>query len=117
MEAKERRVLSYQTVSGFVPYRTWRNGFADEDVGAALDARVDRLSSGNFGDSKYLDEGVFESRIDLGPGYRIYYGVDGDSVILLGGGDKSTQDRDITKAKTAWADYKERVTAWKKRQQ
>ena len=117
MEAKERVVFSYQTSSGFRPYRGWRDGFTDEDVCIALDVRITRFSTGNFGDSKYLGEGVFESRIDLGPGYRIYYGTDGDKVILLCGGDKSTQNSDFARAKSYWADYKERVKKWKDSQQ
>ena len=66
------------------------------------------MRNGNFGKSKPIGEGASESKIDLGPGYRIYYGVDGANIILLLGGDKSTQVADIKVAKALWADYRER---------
>ena len=68
-----------------------------------------RLRLGNFGDSKSVGEGVLELRIDHGPGYRIYFGRDGsDVVILLLGGDKRSQSKDIETARVYWADYKVR---------
>ena len=82
---------------------------ADRDLKAAVDARIARLRAGNFGDSKSVGKGVSESRIDLGPGYRIYYGVAGDDIILLCAGDKSSQDSDIERAQDFWNDYKERT--------
>jgi putative addiction module killer protein len=81
----------------------------------AVQARVTRFATGNFGDCKPLGEGVAESRIDLGPGYRVYFGVEGETVILLQGGDKSTQDADIQKAKQNWKDYKARRENEKRR--
>jgi putative addiction module killer protein len=76
---------------------------------AAIDARVARFRSGNLGDSKPVGDGVSEARIDYGPGHRIYYGVDGGKIILLCGGDKSTQVGDIELAKSFWLDYKKRT--------
>jgi putative addiction module killer protein len=73
-----------------------------------MDARIARFRTGNFGDSKSIGEGASESRIDLGPGYRIYYGVDGNDIILLNGGDKSSQTADISDALSYWRDHKER---------
>lgn len=71
--------------------------------------RINRLRLGNFGDHKVVGDGVFELRIDYGPGYRVYFARDGaEIVILLIGGDKRTQDRDIETAKEYWADYKAR---------
>jgi len=62
---------------------------------------------GNFGDCKSLGDGVFELRMTFGPGYRVYFGREGEQVIvLLCGGDKSTQDKDIGRAKAAWTDYR-----------
>jgi putative addiction module killer protein len=116
MEARERHVLSYSTNSGVHPFREWRDGFSDEDVVAALFARTTRFSTGNFGDSEPVGEGVSESRIHLGRGYRIYYGVDGDDVILLCGGDKATQRADIARAIGYWNDYKERMKLWRDQQ-
>jgi len=109
MEAKEREVVYYQTGSGEKPYRSWRLGVNDRKVKAAIDARITRMRAGNFGDSKSVGEGLSESRIDVGPGYRIYYGIDGDRIILLCGGDKSSQNVDIRWAKTLWRDYRDRT--------
>ncbi len=68
-----------------------------------------RMEQGNLSNSKGIGEGVFECRIDFGPGYRIYFGKDGDAlVILLGGGTKKRQQNDIAKAKILWKEYKQR---------
>ncbi|MGO9262585.1 MAG: type II toxin-antitoxin system RelE/ParE family toxin [Bryobacteraceae bacterium] len=109
MEAKEREAVYYQTGSGEKPYRSWRGGLSDAKVKVAIDARITRMRAGNFGNSKSVGEGVSESRIDMGPGYRIYYGIDGDKIVLLCGGDKNSQDGDIMWAKTLWRDYKDRT--------
>lgn len=75
------------------------------------DDRTPRLELGNFSNVKGVGGGVFEYRVDFGPGYRIYFGKDGESiVILLGGGTKKRQDRDIASAHERWADYKKRKT-------
>ena len=67
---------------------------------------MDRAARGNFGDYRDLHSRVFELRDDFGPGYRIYFGIDGDEIIvLLAGGDKRSQSRDILKAKEFWTDY------------
>ena len=67
-----------------------------------------RLEEGNFGDYRSVGESVFELRLHLGSGYRIYFGeVDNKVVLVLCGGDKSTQQRDIDNAKTYWLEYKE----------
>ena len=67
--------------------------------------RLDRVQSGNFGDCKSLKEGIWELPIDEGPGYRVYFGEDEDLVVLLTGGMKRTQDRDIVIARKYWSDY------------
>jgi len=84
------------------------SGLRDAKVLAAVDARITRLRTGNFGDSKPIGEGASESRIHLPPGYRIYYGVDGDDLIVLLGGDKNSQDSDISNALSYWRIHKER---------
>jgi putative addiction module killer protein len=74
----------------------------------AVDSRLTRIRDGNFGDHKSVGEGVFELRIPKEPGLRVYYGLDGeDLVVLLGAGDKSTQHRDIKEAKLLWRRYKD----------
>jgi len=81
-------------------YEKWRAALKDERARAAIARRLVRTQSGNFGDAKYVGEGVSELRVDVGPGYRIYYHRRGDVVIvLLCGGDKRTQAADIAKAR------------------
>ncbi|RZS88757.1 putative addiction module killer protein [Phyllobacterium myrsinacearum] len=79
----------------------WFDGLRDQRARARIAKRLDRLIEGNPGDVKAVGEGVSELRIDYGPGYRVYY-IERKSVliILLCGGDKSTQDRDIKRAQT-----------------
>ena len=95
----------YIAADGREPFAAW---FADLDAvaGAKVTRAVVRLEQGNFSNVKSVGQSVFEYRIDFGPGYRIYFGQDGkDLVILLIGGDKSTQDADIATAKEYWRDY------------
>lgn len=80
-------------------YAKWFNSLRDRQARARIDVRIRRLSLGNPGDVKPVGEGVSELRIDYGPGYRIYFAQHGQTfVVLLAGGDKSTQDRDIRTA-------------------
>jgi putative addiction module killer protein len=108
MESREYAVLYYEAVSGALPFRQWRATLSDQNVKAAVDARIARLRAGNFGNSRPIGEGVSENKIDFGPGYRIYYAVSGLGIILLCAGDKSTQRADILHAKAYWQDYKTR---------
>lgn len=118
METRERETRYYRPKDGSAPpFRVWRDGIADVRTKAAIDARLARFRGGNFGDSGPIGNGASENRIDFGPGYRIYYGVDGNAVILLCGGDKSTQASDIATALSYWQDYKERKDAQKARLQ
>jgi len=81
-------------------FRDWLNGIRDRKARLRIDDRLKRLASGNAGDTKSHGDGVQELRLHYGPGYRIYYMWKGDVlIILLNGGDKSTQARDIAKAK------------------
>lgn len=99
------RVREYLTNRGASPFREWLDEL-DVIVRARIQARVFRFESGNLGDYKSVGEGVLESRMDFGPGYRIYFGIDeGDLVVLLIGGTKRTQRRDILQAREYWADY------------
>src|SRR5205807_654552 len=91
-----KEVVAYQTREGGVPFEDWLQKLNDQNAVARILARLARVRLGNLGDYKSLGEGVFELRVDYGPGYRIYFGQRGRTlVILLCGGDKSTQARDI----------------------
>jgi putative addiction module killer protein len=99
----------YLTRSGKDPFQEWFDSLADLTARVAILRRVDRLSFGNVGDSRFLREGISELRIDHGPGYRIYFARSGASIILLlGGGSKRTQKRDIEAAVNRWRDFKGR---------
>ncbi len=81
-------------------YRKWFDKLKDRNARARIDIRLRRLSLGNFGDVKSVGEGILELRIDYGPGYRVYFTKKGDRlIVLLAGGDKTTQTEDILKAK------------------
>jgi len=100
----------YQTASGRDLFGEWLEGLKDTRTKAKVLARVDRLSLGNFGDCKSLRDGVFELRIDWGPGYRVYYAMIGRTcVLLLCGGDKRKQSADIRRALEYLKDYRERT--------
>lgn len=91
--------------SGRVPFEAWHDKLALA-LQRAVDARLTRLAVGNFGDRKALGAGVYELRIMKAPGLRVYYGLKGDEiVVLLGGGDKASQRRDIERAKELWRKY------------
>jgi putative addiction module killer protein len=96
----------YVEPSGNAPFRQWRGKLKDVVGRQKIDARIARVRAGNFGDHRAVGAGVSEIRIDYGPGYRIYYGIEGDTVVvLLCGGDKSTQETDIKTARKYWKDY------------
>lgn len=101
-------VREYEDTAGHSPFSAW---FAGLDVAAAakVTVAVARIEQGNLSNAKGVGEGVLEYRLDFGPGYRVYFGRDGDVlVILLAGGTKKRQQRDIETAKARWADYKRR---------
>lgn len=107
-------IEEYVTDAGASPFGEW---FDDLDSAAAarVTVAVTRIGRGAASNVKGVGDGVFEFRIDAGPGYRIYFGRDGDRlVILVGGGTKRRQDRDIEAAKIRWANYKARKAARKK---
>lgn len=105
-------IRHYRTVDGRAPFVDWISDLRDKQARARILARLERLEAGNQGDAKFLRDGVSELRIDWGPGYRVYFGRDGLTVIvLLCGGDKRKQDADIRKAVTAWQDYVKRKAA------
>jgi putative addiction module killer protein len=100
----------YLTGSGRDILGEWLSGLEDVRTRAKIVARIDRLSAGNFGDCKALRGGLFELRIDWGPGFRVYYAVMGkECVLLLCGGDKRKQSSDIKRALEYLKDYRERT--------
>ncbi len=102
MQLKERRIIMLQLRNGKIPFESWYDNL-DRLMQRAIDARLTRLAVGNFGDHKSVGAGVFELRIPKGPGLRIYYGLRGaELVVLIGGGNKGSQKRDIDKAKELW---------------
>ena len=109
MLARPRTLRNYLTPSGREPVEEWLQSLRDVKTRAAIRTRINRLRLGNFGDAKPLGEGVCELRIHHGPGYRVYYGDwDGTIIILLCGGEKRTQGRDIRKAKEYWQELRSR---------
>ena len=101
MEAFPREVIACQDDNGAEPFTDWLNSL-DKETRAVVINRVDRVENGNFGDVKFVGEGVYELRIDHGPGYRVYFGQEGLTVHLIRGGNKSTQQADIETAQRFW---------------
>ena len=100
----------YLTPAGRDVFGEWLADLKDVRTRAKIVARIDRLSAGNFGDCKALRGGLFELRIDWGPGYRVYYALAGkECVLLLCGGDKRKQPSDIKRALEYLKDYRERT--------
>ena len=98
-------VREYETADGKVPFRDWL-GTLDRATRARVQARVVRFEKGNLGDHKGVGGGVQEARVMFGPGYRLYFGQDGATlVLLLVGGSKGTQAKDIQRAQQYWRDY------------
>lgn len=101
-----KQVLIYADAEGHEPFTQWLTKLRDTVGRKRIFARLRRLEQGNFGDCKPLGEGIYELRLFFGPGYRVYLGEDGNTiVIILCGGDKSSQGQDIEAAKTYWRDY------------
>jgi len=102
------RVLEYLDSQGRSPYARWFNGL-NGDAAAKVASAIYRLADANFSNVKGVGAGVFERKLDFGPGYRIYFGKDGDTVvILLGGSSKQRQQGAIEAAKERWVDYRRR---------
>jgi putative addiction module killer protein len=104
MKVNKQRILrNYKTLSGTVPFVDWMNSIKDPVTRLRIRRRLDRVELGNLGDYKSLGDGISELKLPFGCGYRIYFAEDGDVIIiLLSGGDKSSQVKDIATAKTYW---------------
>jgi putative addiction module killer protein len=102
-------IVQYVTPTGKVPYLEWLRRLKDRAAKASVIRRVLRIELGDLGDHKRVGDGVSELRIDVGPGYRVYFARIGKTfVVLLTAGNKSTQERDIDRAKKYWRDHQER---------
>ncbi len=109
MEARPRELQNYLTIEGKSPFEEWLESLGDTRGRAKIYKRLRRVELGNLGDYRSVGEGVCELKIDYGPGYRIYFGQVGSTIVLLlCGGDKSTQTQDIRKAQEYWRDYAKR---------
>ena len=103
-------LVHYQTLDGHDLFAEWIGSLQDIKAQARIAARLLRLENGNFGDCRPVGEGVWELRIDWGPGYRVYYAIAEKHVILLcEGGDKRTQKADIVRPQGRWREWKEKV--------
>jgi putative addiction module killer protein len=103
-----KEVVAFRARDGQVPFEEWLDDLDDKRAVARILARLARVRQGNLGDSKPVGDGVSELRVDYGPGYRVYFGQKGRTlVVLLCGGDKRTQDRDIRLAKQFWQEFKQ----------
>ncbi len=108
LDVRPREIQIYRDQNGREPFTDWFESVRDLKILNRIQARLDRLESGNLGDYRPVGNGVFELRFQFGPGYRIYFGeVDNTMVLLLCGGEKSSQTRDIQRAKVYWQAYKE----------
>ena len=102
------QILEYLDAAGDSPYRDWFQNL-NAQAAARISVALIRLELGNLSNVKGVGAGVHDYRIDFGPGYRIYFGRDGEHiVILLAGGTKSRQRNDIATAQRRWSDYKKR---------
>ncbi len=109
MDAKPQTLREYVTPDGKNPFREWLHTLRDVGARAKVRVRLNRVRLGNFGDAKAVGGGVSELRIPYGPGYRVYFARAGDTIVLLlCGGDKSSQKRAIGTAKEYWLDYQRR---------
>ena len=107
--AQPKQVNIYRDGSGKEPFTDWLDNLRDRRGRRAILRRIGRLEHGLYGDCEPVGEGVSELRLLLGPGYRVYFGeAEGYMVILLCGGDKNSQNRDIKAAKAYWKEYKAR---------
>jgi len=112
MEVQPREIQRYITPDGKIPFTEWLNSLRDLKTQIKIRGRLERVELGNLGDYRSVGEGVYELRINYGPGYRIYFGQIGSMIILLlCGGDKSTQEQDIRTAKEYWAEYRSQDNA------
>jgi putative addiction module killer protein len=108
----EQEVRVYARSDGQEPFTAWLRELRDGRTRNRIRQRIARVRLGNFGDARAVGEGVQELRIHTGPGYRVYFGREGETVvILLCGGGKGSQERDIERAQAYWRDHRSRSNA------
>ena len=106
---RPRELVNYQTLNGDEPFAEWFTNMRDKRTQKRIAARLLRIEEGSFGDHTSVGNGVWELRLFFGAGYRIYYAEEGERIVLLlCGGDKSSQPRDIERAKGYWKEYQAR---------
>ncbi len=109
MESQPRELEIYKTDDGEEPFSSWLDSLKNRAARAKIKQRLDRVILGNLGNCESVGEGVFELKVDYGPGYRVYFAqIEAKLLLLLCGGDKSTQNRDIMKARQLLANFKQR---------
>ena len=102
-------IRHYISRSGHDPFQTWLEHLRDRRAKLQILRRLNRAELGNFGGHRFCRDGVWGFRVDVGPGYRVYYALYGNSIILLlCGGDKRTQDVEIDRGAGFWRDWQER---------
>ena len=108
-DGQPKQVIIFEAADATRPFDEWVSELRDRRAWARIDARVTRLEAGNPGDYKSLGDGIYELRIDYGPGYRVYFAFSGQQIVLLlCGGDKTTQQSDIRTARKYWKEFQER---------
>lgn len=106
----EYTIKVYETMSEKRPFQKWLDDLSDMKTRTRIELRIDRLKMGNLGQCEPLSGGLYELKIDMGPGYRIYIGkIRSQIILLLCAGDKKSQKKDIVKAREYLKDYKTRV--------
>ncbi|MEB3189222.1 MAG: type II toxin-antitoxin system RelE/ParE family toxin [Snowella sp.] len=102
-----------ETDEGKIPFQDWYSALRDKATKMRIRRRLDRIELGNFGDTQSVGEGIYELRLHFGSGYRIYFTrVENTIIVLIGGGDKSSQSKDIVQAQTIWKRYKNEVNRY-----
>lgn len=110
MDGPSKTIEVYALLDGKQPFTKWLTDLKDVKARAQILTRLNRIRLGNLGDSKFIKEGVYELRIHLNAGYRVYFGQKGNILILiLCAGTKDSQERDIERAVAYWRDYESRV--------
>ena len=105
-----KRSIIYKSAKGSEPYVKYVDSLKDREGAAKIRARVTQAELGNLGDWGSVGQGVIELRIDFGPGYRVYVGLQGkELIVLLCAGDKGSQSKDVKRAMDYWSDYRRTI--------